>query len=118
METATIRRTGYPPITVFDRLTAGGDASIAYHPKSRPVCERNIVSKTGILYPVRHNDGRSMSPTTRDKMIGAAALFAAFAYFSAIIVLLRHKSNRDPAYAGISGKISRSSICQTPHHCW
>src|SRR5689334_17018299 len=31
---------------------------------------------------VSHNDGRSMNPATRDKMIGAAALFAAFAYFS------------------------------------
>jgi len=49
------------------------------------VCERNIVSKAGFLYPVSHNNGRSMNPATRDKMIGAAALFAAFAYFSAII---------------------------------
>src|SRR3954470_3364841 len=38
--------------------------------------------------------------------------------FYSSLFLLRHESNRDPAYAGISGKSAGSSICQTPHHCW
>ena len=71
--------------TIFDRLTAGGDASIALPSKIALGLRAEHPVKTGVLYPVRHNDGRSMSPATRDKMIGGAALFAAFAYFGAII---------------------------------
>jgi hypothetical protein len=69
--------------TLLRRLT-NGQAAIARCAKAE-----HRAGDGGFLYPGRNNDGHSMSAVT-EKMISAAALLAAFAYFGAVISGFMH----------------------------
>ena len=66
------------------RRLANGQAAIARYAKPE-----HRAGDGGFLYPGRNNDGHSMSAAT-EKMIEAAALLAAFAYFGAVIAGFVH----------------------------